>query len=315
MSTRRREGSGLPRASAMRKLMLSGLWASDMNDRRPSRRAYLATCTAAATATLAGCFGDDDSNRNDLVGEFDLAGDGTAPFRDWVLPVDGIEMDADVELLCQFDDYETGDQNVPGIEDGRLGTAGMFNVDPEIINAELVVPPSPAFPSRFGNIVFGDFEPVTADIIDFLERPDQGQEITDEYQGYTIIGDVFAVGDDTVLLTDRYESHIDAVAGETDRLTETDEDAALLFDLLPDATRIAVSRHHDIADLVINGESRLEANEDKEVTRSVRTFIFEDEEAASAERAAEIIEDGRGYEEIFETEVHDRIVMVEYNPA
>ena len=305
----------------------------DMNGILPSRRAFLTTTAAASGIALAGCLGGSDdsdgtddqrddqrdtSGQNgdtDLPSEFALAGDGTEPFSNWIVPDNPIPIEAGVELVCQFDNYQETDDDWEGLNDARDVIGEWLQVDPQVVSGELYIGPSPELEQSSGSIILGDFEDSVDDIVETFEQSDEGAGITDEYGEYTIVANYVAIGPDAILETTAYEEYIDAYSGEGERLVETDDDAALLFDLLPAGPRIAISRHDDFEDLAINGETHLDLNEQLQVTRSIRAFVFEDDGDASLDRAREIMEEGNGYEEVMESEESGRVVMVEYEPS
>ena len=295
---------------------------------RLSRRQLLGGGLAGLTVALAGCLGgSDDDNGDDDNGDgdegddpngehpgdaFELAGDGAAAFRDWLIAavVDG----DDADFICEYIDFEAAvDQGVTQFDSVRRGTASLFGVEPEAISGELVV----VTPDGFELIHLGEFD--TESVISAFEA--QGHTVLTEREGYTILGQesdgtdqpAGAVGDDAVLDTPWATEHIDAVATGEGRLEETDEDVALLFDLLPSGVRTGVRYHPNLDDTAVSGEVGVEYDGDT-VTRSVRTFVFETESDATIERARDIIDSGAGSEEVFTEEIDGRAVIVDYAP-
>ena len=311
-----------------------------MDRSMPSRRTLLCVGSAGVVTTLAGCLGGDDAddtgddgsqngddgsqngddgsqngddgsqNGDDIVSEFSLAGDGAETYRDWILP----PMDTDESVfICEYLDFETAAQaDVEAYEPIRTDTADIFETPPENIAGELVVP----IPEGQGSalIHFGEFEPET--VIEAI-RADE-ESVIGEHRGYSVLGvssdegetPTAAVGSDAVLETFLAIDHLDAVAGETESLGAVDDDASLLFELLPAGIRTGVRYHPSLDDVSISGEVRT-AYDNGNHTESIRAFIFESESDASVERVAELIDESAA--EIHTEEQYGRVVMVEYS--
>lgn len=316
-----------------------------MDRSMPSRRTLLCVGGAGVATTLAGCLGGDDaddsgddtgtdndtnngsqngddagtgddtngdsSDDEDIVSEFSLAGDGGETYRDWILPPEVMD-DATLEFVCEYLDFETAETaGVEAYEPIRTDTANIFETAPENIAGELVVP----IPEGHGSalIHFGEFDPET--VIEAI-RADE-ESVIGEHRGYSVLGvtsedgdtPTAAVGSDAVLETFLAIDHLDAVAGETESLGAVDDDASLLFELLPAGIRTGIRYHPALDDVAISGEVRT-AYDDGTHTESIRAFIFEREADASVERVAEIIAENA--DEIRTEEHHGRAVMVEY---
>lgn len=314
--------------------------------RQSSRRTILAAAIASGTVGLAGCLGgnddsdsdpengnssdnggngnssDDDPNGGSATDpspdQFELAGTGAEDFSSWLVP-DLVAPQEETELICDYLDFEEAiSQDATQFVEFRATIADELNIDPTTLTGELLV----AAPGDGGTqqIYLGSFP--KADVVDRF-TVDPAWETAGEYQGYTVIGPAedtdaalvgAAIGTDAVLNTPAYAQHIDAAVGEGPSLADTDEDAALLFDLLPAGVQTAVSYHPSLADLAINGEVSAEYV-DQALSRSVRTFVFETDSDATTDRAREIMENGVGFAEIHTEETHGRAVMVEYTPT
>lgn len=291
-----------------------------MDERSPTRRTVLSGCGTAAIAAIAGCLGGGDSGDDEdgpgadgqdedvaeFVGELDLAGDGGETFRDWVVPDNPAGTTDEVELVCQYRDFELAEGDAPNLVDLRETRAEEFETTPDRIAGELIV----GNEANHGTIVLGAFD--RAAIVEAYTAGDDAV-VTGEHRGFTVVGDRLAIGEEAIVDTVSYERHIDAAAGATDRLETADPDARLLFELLPSGPETAVSYHQNLPDLAINGETRV-AFDEAVPTRAVRTFVFDDADAASPERAHEILASGTEPAEILKTEHHERVVMVEYSP-
>ena len=300
-------------------------------DRMPSRRTVLCSGALGAAATLAGCLGsgDDDptgNESNDPNGNESNDPNGNESndptnyeFRNWVIPDNQLVPGA--ELVCQYFAYDRALANdVVVYEPERTAGANLVleagmddpEVDPASVEAELRVGPSR------GSILFGEFD--TDAIVSALMET--GREELDSRGEYRIVGidgvGTTAVGPSEVLATAAYGDILDAAAGDGTLLEDEDPAADRLFDLLPEGYVTAVSYHSSLSDLVISGESRTEfetTENDQFLSRSVRAFVFDSESNATTDRAREIMNTGRGFEEIFTEEANGRAVTVEYAPV
>jgi len=316
----------------MRKLMPPHLWLLDMTERKSSRRALLRYGSVAAVASLAGCLwgnGDEspngeqngDENPNgDGNGEetpnyaeaFDLAGDGAALFREWLVPGNPVGSQDGLVTVFGYQDFESEDaEGVNSMGTYRAELARTYGIDAADIAGELVVGDPNS--SRDRRIHLGEFDPET--VVGTFEEAGTAEQV-DEYRDYTIIEGQQsrgAVGPDAILVLPNYEAYIDAKHADGERLIDVDQPAGHLLDVLPRGFQITASRHENLEDLLINGASYHEVDEDGNPARTTRAFVFRDESSATTERAREIIEIGNtGYEEIISEEQHGRMVMTEF---
>jgi len=299
-----------------------------MRERRPSRRALLRYAGVGAAASVAGCLfdsSDEESQNGEENGmdngneepnyseQFELAGDGTAGFRNWLVPDNPLDLGVEVTSVCGYRDFETGvEQGVSRTETYRRELANGYGTVPDALEGELLV----GAPEGTGRrqIHLGSFED-GAVVETFAGSEDFTQ--VEEYREYTIFesgpGNRVAIGPDAILSVSTYEQYIDASYGDAERLVDVDEDARLLFDILPRGVQIGVSRHGNLDDLSINGSSYHTLNDSGNPERTTRAFVFGEESDATVERAREIISIGEtGYEEILTEEQHGRLVMIEY---
>ena len=292
-------------------------------DRMPSRRTVLCSGALGAAATLAGCLGSGDDDPTGNESNDPNGNESNDPtnyeFRNWVIPDNQLVPGA--ELVCQYFAYDRALANdVVVYEPERTAGANLVleagmddpEVDPASVEAELRVGPSR------GSILFGEFD--TDAIVSALMET--GREELDSRGEYRIVGidgvGTTAVGPSEVLATAAYGDILDAAAGDGTLLEDEDPAADRLFDLLPEGYVTAVSYHSSLSDLVISGESRTEfetTENDQFLSRSVRAFVFDSESNATTDRAREIMNTGRGFEEIFTEEANGRAVTVEYAPV
>lgn len=280
---------------------------------RTSRRQVLRYCGVGATVSLAGCLwggdGDDSPDDGSLSEQFELAGNGADPFREWLLPDNPIVLSDGARILFQYNDYEAAaEQGWEDMEQQRQTQASSFGSDVDSHDGELFIGP-PESGEQTGNIQIGSFDRVS--IVEFLEE--SGQSVTDEYRDYSIISGEVAVGDDALVVTPMYEQYIDAKMGEKTRMGAADEGAGIILDLVPSGVQISVSRSDELEDVDVSGSSVQEVDTDGTFQRMIRTFVFKSESDASVDRAREIVSEG-GFDEMVTSEQHGRVVMVEYVP-
>jgi hypothetical protein len=319
-----------------------------MSDRTPTRRTLLRSCGVGAAVGLAGClWGNSDDGQNgdenddtpvddgtdtptstptatptpgengdesiEYADAFELAGGGTEPFRDWVVPDNPLSAVNGVTGVCAYLDFEiAAEQEISAWTQYRSGLANEYGIESESITGELTVGEPEGTGTRL--IQFGDF-PADTIIANFKEQSTKSR--VDEYRGYTVFeqqdGNRIVVGSDAVIRVPIYRQYIDASKGDGERLTESDEDVRDLFAVLPSGLQISVSRHENLEDLAINGSTRHDLTEDNSPNRTTRAFVFHDEAAATVERAREIISSGNSdFEEILTEESHGRMVMTEF---
>jgi len=306
----------------------------NMTDYEPSRRALLRYGGVGAVATLAGCLfgdsddqspnGDDDGSPNgeqngqengngepNYVEAFDLAGEGAATFKHWLVPGNPRGLEDDVTSIFGFLDFDAeAAQGIDWMGTRRSELAEVFQAEPEAFNGELIVGDPNS--SRERRIQLGEFDPDA--VVETLQE-NAGVSVVGEYNGYTVIegqqGEG-AVGPDAILSLPIYDQYIDAKRGEGERLTDVDEPVGHVLDVLPGGFQLSISRHGNIEDLAVNG-STFHDIEDGFPNRTTRAFVFHDEADATTERAREIISIGQtDFEEILAEEQHGRMVMTEY---
>ena len=306
-----------------------------MTGDEPSRRRFLRYGGITTAVALAGCLwgdGDDESpngqqngnengNENDENGEnevpnyseaFDLAGDGAVQFREWLVPNNPVGSQDGVVTVFGYQDFEAEDaQALDSMDTYRAELARTYGIDAADIAGELIVgDPNSA---RNRRIHLGQFDPET--VVETLEEADTAEQV-DEYREYTVIEgaqDEGAVGPDAILVLPNYAAYIDAKHADGERLIDADQAAGHVLDVLPGGFQTTLSRHDNLDDLVINGATYHEVDENNNPARTTRAFVFRDEASATVERAREIIEIGTsGYEEIIAEEQHGRMVMTEF---
>jgi len=307
-----------------------------MTGQKSSRRALLRYGSAAAVASIAGClWGDSDENgdespngdangdespNGDANGDespnyaeaFDLAGDGAALFKEWLVPGNPVGSQDGVVTVFGYRDFESEDaEGINSMGTYRSELARTYGIDAADIAGEMIVGDPNSRRDR--RIHLGEFDPET--IVGTFEEAGTAEQVG-EYREYTIIEGQQgqgAVGSDAILVLPNYEAYINAKHGDGERLIDANQPAGHLLDVLPRGFQITASRHENIEDLVINGASYHAVDADGNPERTTRAFVFRDESSATTERAREIIEIGNsGYEEIISEEKHGRMVMTEF---
>jgi hypothetical protein len=320
-----------------------------MSDRTPTRRALLRYCGVGSAVGLAGClFGSSDDQNGDesddtptptpdatptptpdatptptpggngedaidYASAFDLAGDGTAPFRNWVVPGNPQGDVGGVTAVCAYQDFGVAEQlEMQSLQQYRDGLATQYGTDPASITGELIVGEPEGDGTRVLHL--GDYD--TAAMTEYFSNRDI-LTLIDEYRGYSVFeqrnGNRIVVGPDAVIRVPIYEQYIDASMGDTDRLVDVDQDVQDLFSVLPSGLQISISRHDNLDDLAINGSTRHDLTDEGTPNRTTRAFVFHDEADATADRGREIISRGSsGYKEILTEESHGRMVMIEF---
>lgn len=262
--------------------------------------------------------GTDDSTSNgrgDYHDELTLAGHGTDAFRDWLIPEGVVDVE-DRVFVCEYLDFDAAAAaEVELFQSVREDAAGIYDIAPTDIAAELVV----QIPQleQTGIIYPGEYD--TEAVIDALTTGEQ--TVLQEYRDFTILGlddgetptPTAAVGPDAILETTAAAGHIDARAGEHERLDEADADIDLVLDLLPAGIRTGIRYHHDRPALDVSGEVHTAYNGEA-ASESIRAFVFDSAAEATVDNAREVMNDGAGFEEILTGEAHARVVMVEYRP-
>lgn len=290
---------------------------------RSSRRELLRWCVAGSFVGVAGCLGDsDDTVENDTSGDdqspddeptdeelpelFELAGDGTAPFAAWLAPEAVHGNGNSRQTLFAYQNFvEAIDQGWQDIEIYRQNLADATGTEPDSHEGELLIGVSGATGAA-GEIHLGEFD--TDGVVEHLESQDGS--VTGEYEGYTVVGDQLAVGDDAILLTPEYERFIDARHGDGPHLREEVPAAGLLLELQPVGPQLSASRRDDDSSIEATATTFMDIDGNSP-QRAVRTFVFESAETASVERAEESLGENAA-DRILTEEKHGRVVMVEY---
>lgn len=299
-----------------------------MTEHESSRRALLRYGGVGTAAVLAGCLwgNSDDENGNEQNGDeqngetegpnyveaFDLAGDGAALFREWLVPGNPVRSQEGVVTVFGYRDFESEDAAaIDSMDTYRSELARTYGTDTTDIVGELIVGDPNSARSR--QIHLGEFDPKK--IVETFEEAGTAEQV-DEYREYTVIEGAQgkgAVGPDAVLPLPNYERYIDAKHADGERLIDVEQPAGHLLGVLPRGFQITVSRHENLDDLEVNGASYHAVDESGNPERTTRAFVFRDESSATTERAREIIEIGSsGYEEIITEEQHGRMVMTKF---
>lgn len=256
---------------------------------------------------------DDDSGNTDgstdgRTDEFELAGDGSESYRQWLVPEFTLEADTDVETkqLYQFNDYERAEEagwDSPLVLRDQFAEA--YGVEPESFESEILVGPVENGTPR--RIHFGSFD--TAAIAEQLEANDFQQ--TGEDGEFTVFEDRVAVSEDTIVQHSSFSEFLAASRGESDSISDTDEDVELLLDLVPAGALVTLSRREGTDDLVVDGMSVSEFGDDGVQSHAVRTLIFENSDAVTDERIRELVIENSPFEEILTQETGGRVAMAE----
>lgn len=289
-----------------------------------SRRTLLRWCVAGSFAGVAGCLGggddtaeddqppDDERTDNEPTDEelpdlFELAGDGTVPFAEWLAPEAPHGDGNGRETLFVYQDFAEGiEQGWQAIEIHRQNLADSTGTDPDSHEGELLIGVSGS-EGGMGEIYVGEFD--SNSVVEHLES--QGGSVTGEYEGYTVVGDELAVGDDAIILTPEYEHFIDARHGGGPHLRDEVPAVSLILDLQPAGPQLSASRREDDSSIAATATTFTDIDDGGSPQRAIRTFVFESAEAASVERAEESLgEDAT--QRILTDEKHGRVVMVEY---
>lgn len=295
----------------------------------PTRRRLLGTLGALAGASIAGCLGGDgngdggggsDGNGDggdgsdggpDPAAELDLAGGTGAAFRDWVIPDNPIQEPVGAQVVCRYEDLAAAEEAGFGpLINHRNNTADALGVEPADVSGELAVGAPEDWPLSEIGIIFGDFDKEA--IVDYFQDPGD-RTITGEYGEYTIFDTIAAIGPTAVLETTRYRDYIDASVGDHARIGETNDAFGLLFDVLPDGVVTRVFRRHDKGDVAVSARTSIAFTDDDSVRRAIDTIVFESADAASTERATELVSVLPGFDGVVTEESSGRVAMVEYD--
>lgn len=313
----------------MTKLMPLDRWGCNMSEKRPrwSRRRLLGSCGLATTLALAGCStpGSDDEESDNGNGsadgsgdgeggngghsQFSLAGDGSAPFRNWLNPAHEVDPadGRDTRQLYQYNDFDlAAEGNWDSILGHRDEVAEAFGDSPESFHSELYL--GPMQNGQVQRVFFGDFD--TESIGTNLEA--NGLEQGEELEEYDVYGGTFAVSPDVIINHLEYETVLETYNGQVDRVDEVDENIAYLLDLVPRGMLQTFARRDGYEDIVVDAMTVQGRDEEGQRNHETRTFVFENESVTSIDRAKEVVEDGTfSYEEIPTEESHGRVVMLE----
>lgn len=252
--------------------------------------------------------GDGDGQSRDPAAEFELAGDGSEPYRQWLVPEYTLnaDSDADTKQLYQFNDYQRASDagwDSPLLFRDRFAEA--YGVEPESFESEVLVGPVENGAPR--RILFGSFD--TAAIAEQLES--NGVERTGEDGDYTVFGGQVAVSEETIVQHSSFEAFLSASRAESRTISDTDEDVRLLLDLVPAAALVTLSRRDGDDDLAVDGMSVSEFGDDGIQSHAVRTLVFEEAAAITDERIRELIIENSPFEEIASQETAGRVAMAE----
>ena len=288
-----------------------------MSERGPdwSRRTLLRYSGVGIGLAIAGCNSADNSDGDDSDDElpenpadaFELAGDGSAGFREWLAPEFALESqtDGDQRQLFQFVDYEEiPDGEMEQQRNQRENFAEQIGISPESIERELLLGPiTDNLPYR---ALFGTFD--AAALIDSFEN--SGFERTSEPGEFVIFDESFAISSETIIEHPRSATLVENTMNGRQPFEGIDEEMELLLDLVPTGPQITINSRGDHDDIVMDGLTILELN-GSVTTHGIRTLIFEDASAATSERVREIDIDSSVRDEVVTEEIQGRVAMIE----
>lgn len=288
-----------------------------MSEKRPdwSRRKLLRYSGVGIGLAIAGCNSADNSDEDGSGDElpenppeaFELAGDGSDGFREWLAPEFTLESqtEGDQRQLFQFVDYgEIPDGEMEQQRTQRETFAEQIGIAPESIERELLMGPiTDNLPYR---ALFGTFD-ATA-LIDSFES--SGFERTSEPGDFVIFDESFAISSDTIIEHPRSATLVEDTMDGRQSFEGIDEEMELLLDLVPTGPQITINTRGDHDDIVMDGLTIFELD-GSIVTHGIRTLIFEDASAATSERIQEIDIDGSARDEVISEEIQGRVAMIE----
>ena len=260
-----------------------------------SRRQFMGVSVSGAAMGLAGC--------NVLGGSDDVEYEGWLA-ADLVQDIEeGAVIHVDVqELISNWPDEA---QEEIDLEEFRQ----EFGVDEADLDGMVIFEEGGGMMASEQIVLTGSFDPDA--IIDNLDIPEDFIEDDAEYEGYQVLMDEFAIGDDAIILSGSYETLIDAHNGEAELITEVDEmwEAALAnvagaglsgvgIDDSEDAELLGVAMDADGDEVDIEMYGHFESEAAAEDGR----------EEIEAEIEGDIEEDGG---EIESVDVDDTVVIVE----
>lgn len=270
------------------------------------RRTLLRGIVATGAAGLAGCSSDDPTSIDGDSGSPPSRG-GADPFRDWLLPERTIEQGNG--LLFEYDNYAlAADRGLEWLLEDRDDMAEFFGVDPTSVHGRLLVGAQDGSPNQ---IFPGSFDP---DEIVAYANDERDEPVTDEYSGYTIVDDRYAVGEDAVVGAP-YRDYIDANTDETDRLEDHDPDAELLLNGMPEGLVLNAILDPNTDDVTFIGTSQTGFDE-MTPTENVSVVVFTDADVVTEERVDRMLEDYfGGVEDVTDVTAGGQVVTVEYVPS
>ena len=178
-----------------------------------NRRQFMGVSVTGVAIGLAGC--------NVLGGSDDAEYEGWLA-ADLVQDIeDGAVIHVDVQELAS--NWPADAQEELELEEFR----DEFGVDEADLDGMVVIEEGGGMMTSEQVILTGSFDPDA--IFDNLDMPEEFIDDDAEYEGYQVLMDEVAIGDDAIIVSGSYETLIDAHNGETELITEVDEkwDAAL----------------------------------------------------------------------------------------
>ena len=259
-----------------------------------NRRQFIGMSVTGAVMGLAGC--------NVLGGSDDVEYDGWLA-ADLVQDIEeGAVIHVDVQELVS--NWPADALEELDLEEFRT----EFGVDETDLDGMVVIEEGSGMTASEQIVLTGSFDPDA--IIDDLEVPDEFIDDA-EYEGYQVLMDEFAIGEDAIILSGSYETLIDAHNGETELITEVDEMWEAALDNVAGAGLSGVGIE-DSEDAELLGVA-MDADGDEVEMRIYGHFESEaaaedGREEIEAEMEADIEEDGG---EIESVDVDDTVVIVE----
>lgn len=288
-----------------------------MSDERPdwSRRKLIQYGGVGIGLAIAGCNSADDSDEEDPDSElpenpadtFELAGDGSAGFREWLAPEYTLESPAAGELrqLYQFVDYgEISSGEMENQRQQRRTFADRLGIQPEQIERELLLGPiNRELPYR---TFFGSFDAEA--LTEAFEA--SGFKQTGEVGEFVVLDETFAISDSVIIEHPNNGDLIEGMQTGQDPFEEIDEEMGLLLDLIPAGPQVTINSRGDHDDVVLDGQTIFEINGPYR-THTIRTLVFTEESAATSERVRELDIDGTVRNEVLTEEINGRVAMIE----
>lgn len=279
-----------------------------------SRRRLLRYSGVGIGLAIAGCNSSDTSEDepDDELPEnpaesFDLAGNGSDGFREWLAPEFTIADPAEGERrqLYQFIDYQLiPEQEMQAQKDRRATFAERIGVSPESIQRELLLGPiSGNLPYR---ALFGSFD--AEELVQRFEN--SGFERTSEPGAFVVLDETIAISDETIIEHPDSAELIAAMQEGHEPFEGFDEEMELLLDLIPAGPQVAINARGDHDDVVLDAQTIITLS-GPVVTYGIRTLIFEDASAATSERVRELDIENSARDEVLTEEINGRVAMIE----